>query len=166
MAVRVALLCGLLMVSALSVSATDHIVGGNRGWNIGVNYTDWINAQTFVLEDWISFRYQKDQHNVLQVNQSGYDNCTTDNPIANWSSGKDFMELNESKRYWYIDGKGGCFAGMKVTFKVNKTASAPQPSAANTSSDSKASDAADCLLRPGVPFFSALSMFVGALLTI
>ncbi|KAH9327753.1 hypothetical protein KI387_007931 [Taxus chinensis] len=163
MDLRVSLALGLVMVSALTminpVSSTDHIVGGNRGWNPGINYTDWVNNQTFVLGDWISFRYQKDQHSVLQVNQSGYDNCTTDNPIANWSSGKDFMELNESKRYYYIDGKGSCYTGMKVTVRVNKTAPAPQHSAANTSSNDKSSD---CALRPALP---ALFMFLGALFT-
>ena len=68
MATSGALGWSLLMVSALSISASDNIAGSNRGWNIGVNYTDWVNNQTFVLLDWISFRYQKDQHNVLQVN--------------------------------------------------------------------------------------------------
>lgn len=155
---RVSFAWGFVILSAIAmVSATDHIVGGNIGWNSGINYTDWVNNQTFVLEDWISFRYQKEQHNVLQVNQSGYDNCTIDNPIGNWSSGKDFIFLNVSKRYYFIEGRGNCYGGMKLTFFVDKVAPAPHPSK-NASADAKSD--AECV---SVSVVSAFVMFVGAL---
>eukprot|EP01018_Ginkgo_biloba_P037121 Gb_29238 [translate_table: standard] len=127
MAWALAMLLALAMVHL--VSTTDHIVGANKGWNPNINYTDWVNNQTFVVGDWISFRYQRNQYNVLQVNQSGYDNCTVDNPIGNWSSGKDFIELNESKRYYFICGTGYCYNGMKLTFSVHETAPPPKASA-------------------------------------
>lgn len=34
-------------------TATDHIVGANKGWNPGMNYTDWANNQTFFVGDFI-----------------------------------------------------------------------------------------------------------------
>ena len=47
----------LLLISAAatisSVTATDHIVGANRGWNPGMNYTLWANNHTFYVNDLI-----------------------------------------------------------------------------------------------------------------
>ncbi|KAJ0075567.1 hypothetical protein Patl1_34758 [Pistacia atlantica] len=120
-------------------SATDHIVGANKGWNPGINYTDWANNQTFYVTDLISFRYQKTQYNVFMVNQSGYDNCTTEGALGNWSSGKDFITLNKSQRYYFICGNGQCFSGMKVSVFVHPLPSPPSKSAAvaaNASSES------------------------------
>ncbi|GLU21968.1 hypothetical protein SLE2022_380710 [Rubroshorea leprosula] len=121
-----------------TASATDHIVGANRGWNPGMNYTLWANNQTFVVGDLISFRYQKTQYNVFEVNQTGYDNCTTEGAIGNWSSGKDFIPLNKSQRYYFICGNGQCYNGMKVSVLVQALPPGPSPSASanGTSSNS------------------------------
>lgn len=156
------LLAALAMVH--HVSATDHVVGASKGWNPGVNFTDWVNNETFVLLDWISFRYKKDQHNVVQVNQSGYDNCTTDNAFGNWSSGKDFFLLNESKRYYYIDGKGGCYGGMKITFFVENPAPPPHQSVAQNAKAKNGGPDPGCELRPVGLTVSALLMLAGAML--
>ncbi|KAM0862479.1 hypothetical protein ACQ4PT_045244 [Festuca glaucescens] len=53
-----------------------------------------------------AFRYQKGTHNVFEVNQTGYDNCTMDGVAGNWTSGKDFIPLNERRRYFFICGNG------------------------------------------------------------
>jgi len=161
------LLGAWLLLGALAmvhhVSAKDHVVGSDLGWNPDVNYTIWVNKQTFVLFDWISFRYQKEQHNVVQVNQSGYDNCTTDNAIGNWSSGKDFLFLNESKRYYYIDGRGGCYGGMKITFLVQNPAPPPHHSLAENATTKSGGLDPGCELRPVGLTVSALLMLAGAL---
>ncbi|KAM0833261.1 hypothetical protein ACQ4PT_064360 [Festuca glaucescens] len=99
--------------------ATDHIVGANRGWNPNINYTLWSGNHTFVVGDLISFRYQKGTHNVFEVNQTGYDNCTMDGLAGNWTSGKDFIPLKEPRRYFFICGNGFCQAGMKVAVTVH-----------------------------------------------
>ncbi|EPS69574.1 hypothetical protein M569_05193, partial [Genlisea aurea] len=101
-----------------SAASTDHIVGANRGWNPGINYTLWADNQTFYVGDLISFRYQKMQYNVFEVNQTSYGNCTTEGAFGNWTSGKDFVLLDKSKRYYFISGNGGCFSGMKVSVFV------------------------------------------------
>nr|GEW10490.1 lamin-like protein [Tanacetum cinerariifolium] len=119
----------LLLILATTVSATDHIVGANRGWNPGLNYTLWANNHTFYVGDFISFRYQKFQYNVVEVNKTGYDNCTLDSAVGNWSSGKDFILLNKSQRYYFICGTGGCMNGMKVAIRVHPL---PSPPAATT----------------------------------
>ncbi|KAK2986507.1 hypothetical protein RJ640_021382 [Escallonia rubra] len=115
----------LLAAAATTVSATDHIVGANRGWNPGVNYTLWANNHTFYTGDLISFRYLKTQYNVFEVNQTGYDNCTTEGAVGNWTSGKDFILLDKAKRYYFICGTGGCFNGMKVSVLVHPLPSPP-----------------------------------------
>ncbi|XP_038713013.1 lamin-like protein [Tripterygium wilfordii] len=129
------------LISALATisptTATDHIVGANKGWNPGINYTLWANNHTFYVGDLISFRYQKTQYNVFEVNQTGYDNCTTEWAVGNWSSGKDFVPLNKAKRYFFICGNGQCFNGMKVSVLVQPL-SPPRQAAENSSSDSSA----------------------------
>ncbi|KAJ4718645.1 lamin-like protein [Melia azedarach] len=142
-----------------TVTATDHIVGANKGWNPGINYTLWANNQTFYVNDFISFRYQKTQYNVFMVNQSGYDNCTTEGALGNWSSGKDFILLNKTKSYYFICGNGQCFNGMKVSILVHPLASPPTAAiAANDSS--KDSSAAPMFLQKGFLSFKALVVAV------
>ncbi|GLT38268.1 hypothetical protein SLA2020_125260 [Shorea laevis] len=119
-----------------TASATDHIVGANKGWNAGINYTLWANNQTFYVGDLISFRYQKTQYNVFEVNQTGYDNCTTEGAIGNWSSGKDFILLNKSQRYYFICGNGQCYNGMKVSVLVQPLPPGPSASASTNGTSS------------------------------
>ncbi|XP_057968590.1 early nodulin-like protein 19 [Malania oleifera] len=143
--------CYLLLIISISIfpaAATDHIVGANKGWNSGINYTLWANNNTFYVGDLISFRYQKTQYNVFEVNQTGYDNCTTEGATGNWSSGKDFIPLNKPKRYFFICGNGGCFSGMKVSVLVHPLP--PPPSSASPTNLSFPSSAAAPLLRHGL----------------
>ncbi|KAJ9559655.1 hypothetical protein OSB04_004815, partial [Centaurea solstitialis] len=81
------------------------------------------------------------QYNVFEVNKTGYDNCTLDGAVGNWSSGKDFILLNKSQRYYFICGTGGCFNGMKVTIRVHPLPSPPS-SAIAASEHSSTSTAA------------------------
>ncbi|KAK6127867.1 hypothetical protein DH2020_038375 [Rehmannia glutinosa] len=130
----------LLLFLLSSAVATDHIVGANKGWNPGINYTLWANNHTFYVGDLISFRYQKTQYNVFQVNKTGYDNCTIEGATGNWSSGKDFILLDKAKRYYFICGTGGCFNGMKVSVLVHPLPPPPRSSMAaeHSSRDSAA----------------------------
>ncbi|XP_028793466.1 lamin-like protein [Neltuma alba] len=144
-----------VLASLSAVSATDHIVGANRGWNPGINYTLWANNQTFYVGDLISFRYLKNQYNVFEVNQTGYDNCTTDGAIGNWTKGKDFITLNKAKRYYFICGNGQCFNGMKVSVLVHPLPP-PPASAVAAEHSSTPSSAAPMLFFVG-SWFSLLT---------
>ncbi|XP_027343913.1 lamin-like protein [Abrus precatorius] len=153
----------LLLLSALATAtATDHIVGANRGWNPGINYTLWANNQTFYVGDLISFRYQKNQYNVFEVNQTGYDNCTTEGAIGNWTSGKDFITLNQSKRYYFICGNGQCFNGMKVSVVV-RPLPLPPTSPQTASNHSTNNSAAPLLFNWGLSslLLSSASVWFG-----
>lgn len=81
-----------------------------------------------------AFRYQKTMYNVFEVNQTGYDNCTMDGVVGNWTSGKDFILLTEAKRYYFIGGNGQCLNGMKVTVLVHALPTNTTTSASNSSS--------------------------------
>ncbi|KAK4269507.1 hypothetical protein QN277_022656 [Acacia crassicarpa] len=145
-----------VLASLSAVSATDHIVGANRGWNPGINYTLWANNQTFYVGDLISFRYMKNQYNVFEVNQTGYDNCTTEGAIGNWTKGKDFIPLNEAKRYYFICGNGQCFNGMKVSVLVHPLPTPPS-SVSTDAKHSTPSSAASMLLSGGFWFSLLMS---------
>ncbi|KAG8388223.1 hypothetical protein BUALT_Bualt02G0103300 [Buddleja alternifolia] len=146
-----------------SASATDHIVGANKGWNPGINYTLWANNHTFYVGDFISFRYQKTQYNVFEVNNTGYVNCTIEGATGNWSSGKDFIPLNKAKRYYFICGTGGCFNGMKVSVLVHPLPSPPRSAmAAEHSSKDSFAPAAARGGGWGVVFVVFLSIWFGS----
>ena len=40
-------------IAPTTTTATDHIVGANKGWNPSINYTLWANNQTFYVNDLI-----------------------------------------------------------------------------------------------------------------
>lgn len=79
---------------------------------------------------------------MFEVNQTGYDNCTTEGAVGNWSSGKDFIPLNKAKRYYFICGNGQCFNGMKVSVVVHPLPPPPSSSAAMAAQHSSKSNSA------------------------
>ncbi|XP_008813079.1 mavicyanin-like [Phoenix dactylifera] len=150
----------LLLSAAFLAGATDHIVGGHLGWNPNINYSLWSNNQTFYVHDLISFRYQKNTYNVFEVNKTGYDNCTMDGLAGNWSSGKDFIPLDQPKTYYFICGNGFCFSGMKVAAHVRPLppSAAPLTPSNSSSSSSRAASASP----PPRPWPAALAALAAA----
>lgn len=74
----------------------------------------------FFLSDFV---YERNQYNVIEVNETNYISCNADNPIANWSrgSGRDVVHLNVTRHYYLISGSGGgCYGGMKLDVLVEK----------------------------------------------
>lgn len=111
----------------------------------------------FLIFATAAFRYQKTQFNVFEVNQTGYDNCTTDGAVGNWSSGKDFIPLDKAKRYYFICGNGQCFSGMKVTVLVHPLPSPPL-SASTAANLTSPKSAAAVVCRKGLVGFRALAV--------
>ncbi|KAJ6421601.1 hypothetical protein OIU84_028888 [Salix udensis] len=50
---------------------------GSRGWIPDYNYTDWLNQrhEHFYVGDWLLFVFDKHSYNVLEVNETNYENC-------------------------------------------------------------------------------------------
>ncbi|KAL8471652.1 hypothetical protein ACS0TY_028424 [Phlomoides rotata] len=113
-------------------AAVRYTVGDKWGWtsNSNVNYTIWAQGKHFHTEDWLFFVYDRNQMNVLEVNKTNYENCISDHPLHNWTTGagRDVVPLNVTKTFYFISGNGGCFGGMKVAVPVEKTP--PPPKAA------------------------------------
>ncbi|CAL9230376.1 unnamed protein product [Arabidopsis halleri] len=110
------------------VAAKKYTVGENKFWNPNINYTIWAQGKHFYLGDWLYFVFDRNQHNILEVNKTDYEGCIADHPIRNWTrgAGRDIVTLNETKHYYLLDGKGGCYGGMKLAVKVEKLPPPPK----------------------------------------
>lgn len=66
------------------------------------------------------FGYERSLYNVLQVSQSDYEKCISDNPIKNVTggAGRDVFHLVQPITYYFLSGKGWCSHGMKVAIPV------------------------------------------------
>ncbi|KAL2532046.1 Lamin-like protein [Abeliophyllum distichum] len=133
------LTCAVVLMMPPEVSAVRYIVGASMGWTSNVNYTVWAQGKQFYLGDWLFFVYDRNQMNVLEVNSTDYENCISDHPLHNWTTGagRDVVPLNVTKTYYFISGKGFCFGGMKVAVHVEKPP--PPPTASPQKSDSPSS---------------------------
>ncbi|XP_042498457.1 lamin-like protein [Macadamia integrifolia] len=110
----------LLLVMISGVSSVRYIVGKDFGWAVNVNYTTWAQDKHFYLGDWLFFVYDRNTISVLEVNKTAYDQCIESDLIHNWTTGhgRDVTPLNETKRYYFISGKGFCFSGVKLSVLV------------------------------------------------
>ncbi|KAL5725884.1 hypothetical protein ACHQM5_008973 [Ranunculus cassubicifolius] len=99
-----------------------HKLGGNRydGWKPDYNYTQWSMNEHFVVGDWLYFGYERALYNVLQVNQTAYENCIVDNPIKNVTggAGRDVFQLVRPITYYFTSAGGWCSHSMKVAISV------------------------------------------------
>ncbi|CAH2072690.1 unnamed protein product [Thlaspi arvense] len=116
------LLAFIVAAPGPEVTAKKYVVGDNKSWKPNINYTIWAQGKHFYLGDWLYFVYDRNQHNLLEVNKRDYERCISDHPIRNWTrgAGRDVVTLNVTKHYYLLDGRGGCYGGMKLTVKVEK----------------------------------------------
>ncbi|KAH6791183.1 early nodulin-like protein 17 [Perilla frutescens var. frutescens] len=118
------------------VAAVRYIVGSSKGWSSTVNYTIWAQDKKFYNGDWLFFVYDRNQMNVLEVNKTNYENCISDHPLHNWTTGagRDVVPLNITKTFYFISGNGFCFGGMKVAIHVLNPPPPPSASPVRSSS--------------------------------
>ena len=63
--------------------------------------------------------FNKNLFDVLEVNETNYDNCNSENFIANIrKGGRDVYQLREGRPYYFICSKGYCYGGMKLKLDV------------------------------------------------
>ncbi|PIN18290.1 hypothetical protein CDL12_09049 [Handroanthus impetiginosus] len=134
MASRAFLIAIFIAVAIAPTLAADHKVGGDAGWNPGVNYTEWATGKDFHVGDTLMFVYTYGLHNVWKVNQTDFQQCVNSNasqvPLV---TGNDRISLNSSGKKWYICGvPEHCAKGMKLVINVSDAegpAPSPKPSA-------------------------------------
>ncbi|XP_068303642.1 early nodulin-like protein 17 [Pyrus communis] len=126
----VVLLCLVVVVELPEASATRFMVGGKMGWNSNVNYTIWAQDKHFYNGDWLFFVYDRNQMDVLEVNQTNYVSCNAEHPVHNWTTGagRDVVPLKVTRHYYFISSKGFCYGGMKIAVKVENMPPPPKAS--------------------------------------
>ncbi|XP_015065372.1 lamin-like protein [Solanum pennellii] len=129
MMIRSMMLLGLIKCAA---SGLDK-VGGKHGWDQNVNYTDWASHQHFYVGDWLYFVFDKHYYNVLEVNQTNYEQCIDSDFISNITrGGRDVFHLTQARPYYFISSGGYCFHGMKLAINVEQPLPAsPAPSSSD-----------------------------------
>ncbi|XP_054790857.1 mavicyanin-like [Prosopis cineraria] len=136
----VAMVAAVLPIMAAMGDPVLHKVGGSRGWiSHDVNYTEWSAQEQFILGDWLLFSFDKRYFNVLEVNETSYENCRDVGFLKNLTrGGRDVVQLTEARTYYYISSGGYCFQGMKVAVAVQhgRREAAPAPSPSHSSASS------------------------------
>ncbi|CAN6925633.1 unnamed protein product [Brassica oleracea var. botrytis] len=84
----------LLSSFMLKSDGSNHIVGDSSGWELYTNYTNWTQGREFHVGDVLVFNYNRDQHNVMQVNSTAYVDCGRDNYISLFNKGNDSIVIS------------------------------------------------------------------------
>ncbi|KAK9735968.1 hypothetical protein RND81_04G241800 [Saponaria officinalis] len=123
-AIIVAMVVATTMMTGLVTGRLVN-VGGKDMWRTGINYTEWASHESFYVGDWLGFKFDKNQFDVIEVNETGYKDCNPNFMITNITrgAGRDIYELKEAKSYYFICTRGYCWGGMKVA--INVTSSPP-----------------------------------------
>ncbi|CAI8593382.1 unnamed protein product [Vicia faba] len=100
------------------VCGANHTVGGASGWDLNANMHDWSSTTTFNVGDDLVFSYTP-LHDVVEVNQRGYDTCTIANAIATYNTGETVIHLfSEGTRYFVCGRLGHCQMGLKLEVQI------------------------------------------------
>ncbi|KAL9427248.1 hypothetical protein AB3S75_029440 [Citrus x aurantiifolia] len=126
-----------MMMGCVSGTGTLHRVGGKLGWTPSVNFTEWSSHESFYVNDWLIFNFDKNMYNVLEVNKTSYESCNDQGFIKNITKGgRDVFQLTEPRPYYFLSGRGFCWGGLKAAIFVQETAPTPAPVQARNGSPS------------------------------
>ncbi|OIV92787.1 hypothetical protein TanjilG_00921 [Lupinus angustifolius] len=104
------LFCTLMFHSDIA-HATNFKVGDSGGWTF--NVVNWPSGKTFKAGDILEFNYDTQAHNVVVVNEGGYNSCSGSSGEVH-NSGKDQLKLKQGKNYFICSKPGHCQGGMKI----------------------------------------------------
>ncbi|KAI3952080.1 hypothetical protein MKW92_042763 [Papaver armeniacum] len=111
----------ILSVLVYASSATNYTVGGDSGWALTSNVQTWSSSYSFSVGDTLVFVYRP-VHNVLEVNESAYEDCNLDNPISITNGNYTTVTLDTSGTRYFICGtRGHCSSGLKAKIVVKST---------------------------------------------
>ncbi|CAH1417670.1 unnamed protein product [Lactuca virosa] len=100
--------------------------GKADGWTTPVNtsYSKWASSKKFRVGDTLWFHYDPASHNVVQVNQMGYQLCNISNArvgVKTYETGNDSFRIKGPGHYYFICSfPGHCKAGQKLDVRVLK----------------------------------------------
>ncbi|XP_034210753.1 mavicyanin-like, partial [Prunus dulcis] len=179
MALRKSPLICLVMIALCGVCfGAVYRVGDFSGWSSRglVDYNEWASTKDFHVGDTLTFSYNNQFHNVMQVTNEDYESCNPASPIAVYASGSDTITLERPDNFYFLCGAPGhCQAGQRVEILATLptpddsfTGPSPTPSAspADAMSPSSALSSSPALhfskLGLGVTMF-VLSTLLGSL---
>ncbi|XP_020580006.1 mavicyanin-like [Phalaenopsis equestris] len=170
------ILAAFFVFAGLNSSAAKiYTVGDSIGWTIlnSPNYTAWAASKTFHVGDIVTFNYNKQFHNVLEVSKADYNACTNHSTLAMYFSGKDSITIKTAGHHYYICGvPGHCQLGQKVDIFVGggkasapSSSAAPSPSASPAFAPSTGPSSSNSALAPstGAHLSTTLAMIIGVM---
>ncbi|KAA8548225.1 hypothetical protein F0562_004514 [Nyssa sinensis] len=121
--------------------ATQHVVGGSKGWDESTDFSSWASGQTFKVGDQLVFKYTPGLHSVVELTgESAYKSCDIGSAVDSLNGGNNVIKLSKAgKRYFACGTMGHCGQGMKVkitTVSADATPSTPGSSSSSTSAAS------------------------------
>ncbi|XP_071742562.1 blue copper protein 1b-like [Rutidosis leptorrhynchoides] len=126
-----------LTVLVTSISAKEYIVGDANGWSLDYDYQIWAKDKVFFVGDTLVFNYPPGAHNVVKVNATDFQKCTTSSSNGILTSGSDVITLLTPGVKWYICGVGKHCEVKKmklvITVLPQNLAVAPSPTATSAS---------------------------------
>ncbi|XP_021669177.2 cucumber peeling cupredoxin [Hevea brasiliensis] len=124
---------GFVVVVLLQCAAaqTVHVVGDNSGWTIlqggAQAYTEWANGKNFAVGDILTFNFETNKHDVLRVQKTSFDACSTSNPIGDViTTGPVNFTLDSAGDHYYIcTFSQHCQLGQKLAITVSSSGGTP-----------------------------------------
>ncbi|CAL5184668.1 unnamed protein product [Lathyrus oleraceus] len=110
------LLC-MLVFHPKMIHAETYIVGDGQGWTFGVQ--NWPSGKTFKAGDILVFNYIPLIHNVVKVNEFGYNSCVALGGSDLHVSGADGITLTQGANYFICGVPGHCNRGQKIAVNAN-----------------------------------------------
>ncbi|KAK6240585.1 Phytocyanin domain - like 10 [Theobroma cacao] len=121
-----AILFLMLQYEAIYSAPTTYLVGDEEGWDLSISLEGWPKGKDLHAGDILEFIYDREDFNVVVVNQTGHDTCTVNDGATEFNSGDDKIPLIFGANYFICSKKeGACAVGMKMA--INATAPPPPP---------------------------------------
>ncbi|KAK8469092.1 hypothetical protein PHAVU_006G212925 [Phaseolus vulgaris] len=111
MSVTVVLLCMLVLYSEMAHAST-YVVGGRTGWS--GDMTAW-NGKVYKAGDTLLFYYNATQHNVVVVDEGGYNSCSASAGSKTYQTGHDYIQLPKGPSFFISSLPGQCQGGLKLS---------------------------------------------------
>nr|DAD33831.1 TPA_asm: hypothetical protein HUJ06_012682 [Nelumbo nucifera] len=117
-AVKAIFVIVLLLILFRCVSATDHTVGENAGWELGTDMQKWSSSRNFFTGDNLVFIY-KQNHNVIEVKEGAFTDCQITDPVHTYNDARTVIPLDRPGTRYFICGMPGhCALGLKIQVDV------------------------------------------------
>ncbi|KAL6638008.1 hypothetical protein ACP70R_025580 [Stipagrostis hirtigluma subsp. patula] len=116
-----------LLISFLAAAppalAVDHVVGG-AVWSIPPDrdlYRAWADNRTFFVGDNLVFRFEMGFYDVVQVSRREYEDCTADDPYADFHDSPAVVPLDvDGVRYYVCTVGNYCALGVKIYVQTER----------------------------------------------